>query len=100
MAYVVYGDQFVDAFRQAMSIQFGSVDVLSDFGILPRKPRKALSGPEQVAKADKARATRLARHTMGKKQKRSIKGEVPQAAGANGSTATPPSVSNGSTAPG
>src|SRR5262249_15874824 len=61
--------EFVDEFGRAMSVLYVSVDVLSDFGIPPRKPRKALSGPEQVAKADKARATRVARHTLGKKQK-------------------------------
>ncbi|MGH7269450.1 MAG: hypothetical protein ACREJ3_03385, partial [Polyangiaceae bacterium] len=49
--------------------------VLADFGFAP--PKKATLTPEQeVAKASKARATRKARGTMGKRQKAKIKGEV------------------------
>ncbi len=54
----------------------GQVDTLSDFGLTPRRPR--VVAPEAlVAAAAKAKATRAARHTMGKKQKAEIKGAVP-----------------------
>jgi hypothetical protein len=52
-----------------------SPDMLGDFGLTPRK--KPVVSPEaRLAGAAKARATRVARHTMGPKQKRNIKGNV------------------------
>jgi hypothetical protein len=53
----------------------GQVDTLADFGLTPRKPR-VVSPEALVAAAAKAKATRAARHTMGKKQKAEIKGTV------------------------
>jgi hypothetical protein len=43
---------------------------LADFGMSPRKPRKKLTVDEKVQAVDKLRATRAARRTMGKRQKR------------------------------
>jgi hypothetical protein len=51
----------------------GQVDKLATFGLTPRKPRVVSPGA-QVAAAAKAKATRAARHTLGKKQKAGIKG--------------------------
>ncbi|MDP9036381.1 MAG: hypothetical protein M3O50_16390 [Myxococcota bacterium] len=49
--------------------------VLADFGFTP--PKRATRTPEQkAAAAAKAKATRQARHTMGAKQKKGIRGAV------------------------
>jgi hypothetical protein len=51
----------------------GSVDMLADFGLKPRKV--AVISPEDKQRAtQRALATRAARHTMGPKQKQAIKG--------------------------
>ena len=51
-------------------------ELLEDFGYRPRK--RAARTVEQVAEAKrKAAATRKARHTMGPKQKKLVKGEIP-----------------------
>lgn len=51
-------------------------ELLEDFGYRPRK--RAARTVEQVAEAAvKAKATREARHTMGPKQKKAIKGAIP-----------------------
>ena len=61
---------------QSISLSFaGQVDTLADFGLTPRKAR-VVTPEEQVIAAAKAKATRAARHTMGKKQKAAIKGTV------------------------
>jgi sulfite reductase beta subunit-like hemoprotein len=49
----------------------GQVDTLADFGLTPRKAR-VVSPEALVAAAAKAKATRAARHTMGKKQKKAV----------------------------
>jgi hypothetical protein len=61
-----------------------SPDTLADFGVTPpqRQTPSAVTVADAVAKRA---ATRLARHTMGKRQKAGIKGEV---AAANATTAT------------
>ncbi len=78
---------YVSGLRQALLVAFvGQVDTLADFGLTPRKPR-VVSPEEKVAAAAKAKATRAARHTMGKKQKAAIKGTVTSTAPV---TASPP----------
>jgi hypothetical protein len=52
-----------------------SPDVLADFGI-QTKVRVPLTVEAKVAAAAKRAATRAARHTMGKQQKKAIKGDV------------------------
>jgi len=80
---------FLSGLKQALRVAFGGqIDVLTDFGLAPRKPRKVLTPQEKAAAAAKAKATRAARHTMGAKQKAKIKGTEPQ--GANPPAATPP----------
>jgi len=79
---------FVSGLRQALLVAYaGSIDTLADFGLVGRKPR-VISPEKKLAAAEKAKATRAARHTMGKKQKAKIKGEPAQPA-----PATPPSAS-------
>ena len=69
--------QVVRALRQYVINAFGqNSPTLADFGFTP--PKKATLTPEQkTAKAAKAKATRVARGTKGKKQKAVIKGTVP-----------------------
>jgi hypothetical protein len=50
---------------------------LSDFGIAPRRTAATLTTKEQGDRITKWRATREARHTLGRKQKAKIKGAVP-----------------------
>jgi hypothetical protein len=64
----------VRALRQhVMSLYGQDSPVLSEFGFTPPKPA-SLTQEQQVARAQKAAATRKARRTMGKKQKAAIKG--------------------------
>jgi hypothetical protein len=67
----------VAAVRQNLLVMFSnSPDALADFGLSPRRAPKGLTGQEMVQKAEKAKATREARHTMGRRQKQAIVGEV------------------------
>lgn len=79
---------FLSGLRQALLVAFaGSIDTLADFGLVARKA-SVISPEKKLAAADKARATRAARHTLGKKQKAAIKGTV--AAPAPAPSASPP----------
>jgi hypothetical protein len=53
-----------------------SPDILTDFGLKPKKARTPLTVEQRAAASEKRAATRKARHTMGKRQKRQIKGTV------------------------
>jgi hypothetical protein len=67
---------YVSGLKNALLVAFaGQVDVLADFGLTGRIVR-VLTPEERVTAAAKAKATRTARHTMGKKQKAAIKGTV------------------------
>ncbi len=67
----------VSGLKQALLVAFvGQVDALADFGLTGRKPR-VVTPEAQVAAAEKAKATRAARHTMGTKQKAKIQGHGP-----------------------
>jgi hypothetical protein len=101
--------------RDIAALQFKSApDVLTDLGITPRKAPKPLSSAARAAAEAKAKATRIARGTKGKKQKAAVTGNVtgvtivPVTAPASGLAAaaagtTPASASGtttgGSTAP-
>ena len=67
----------VSGVRQALQLQYaGAIDTLADFGLKARK-QPAPRTPEQKAQAAaRAKATRAARHTMGSKQKKGVKGTV------------------------
>ncbi len=91
-------DAFALQLTQAIRIMYASsVDVLADFGIAPAKAR-VVDPATQVAAAAKARATRAARHTMGKNQKKDIKGTVATSAPAPAisSPVSPPTNGSGS----
>jgi len=82
----------VSALKQSLLVFFsGQVDTLADFGLTGRKT-PVVSPETRVAAAAKAKATRQARHTMGKKQKAKIKGTVPTTAPATTPPATPPAA--------
>ena len=68
---------FVSNVRKAVRVAFGNqMNALADFGLAPQKARTPLTPQQKAASAAKAKATREARHTMGAKQKASIKGDV------------------------
>jgi hypothetical protein len=50
--------------------------VLSDYGLQAPKARSPLTAQTRIAATEKARATRVARGTVGKKKKLAIKGDV------------------------
>lgn len=80
----------VRGLRQYVINRFGEKSpLLADFGFTPPK-RTVLSPEENVAKAAKAKATRVARGTVGPKKKAQIKGTV---------TTTAPATSPAPTAP-
>jgi hypothetical protein len=90
---------FVSGVRQALQVMFaGQIDRLADFGLTPRKAH-VVTPEKKAAAALKAKATRAARHTMGNKQKSTIKGTVPQTAPATPPAATPPTVPTPAPAP-
>jgi hypothetical protein len=62
--------------------------VLADFGFTAPKKRTLTPGQKAVAAA-KAKATRTAPHTMGKVQKKSVKGTAPATAPAGDATQVP-----------
>jgi hypothetical protein len=67
---------FMDAFVTFVKAAFSkSPDVLADFGLHP-KARATLTVEAKTAAAAKRKATRAARHTMGSKQKKGVKGAV------------------------
>jgi hypothetical protein len=66
----------MDAFVSFVKAAFGTQpDVLADFGLHP-KARAQLTVEKKTAAAVKRKATRAARHTMGSKQRKRVKGDV------------------------
>jgi hypothetical protein len=88
----------IRALRQYVINVFGEASpVLADFGFTASK-RATRTPEEKAAAAAKAKATRAARHTMGKKQKKDVKGTVPTTAPATSpSPAAPPTATSVST---
>jgi hypothetical protein len=69
-------DAAVAGLKQVVLVAFaGQIDALADFGLSPRKAR-VLSPEQQLLATARGKATRLARHTMGKNQRAAIKGVV------------------------
>jgi hypothetical protein len=67
----------VSALKQSLLASFaGDIDTLAKFGLTPRR-QHVPTPDEKVAAAAKGKATRAARHTLGPKQRASIKGTVP-----------------------
>jgi hypothetical protein len=69
---------FVAAVRDALKAALGKKSTaLETVGVTPNKTPAPLPPEKEMAKVAKAKATRAARHTMGKNQKAAIKGQVP-----------------------
>src|SRR5258708_3529093 len=64
-------------FESFVKVTFSkSPDVLADFGLKPRKSNTPLTVEQKAAAVAKRKATREARHTMGKVQKQTVTGNV------------------------
>jgi hypothetical protein len=72
---------------------------LADFGITPPKARTPLTADQKAAAVAKREATRAARHTLGPKQKKNIKGTVPATAQNSAPPATAPATPSTAIAP-
>jgi hypothetical protein len=60
--------------KAALSIVLGRKSpMLLQFGLKPHQQRRALTAEESVVRAEKARQTRILRHTMGSRQKAALK---------------------------
>jgi hypothetical protein len=99
---------FMSALVSYVKAAYGtSPDVLADFGISP-KARTPLTVEAKAAAVAKSAATRAARHTMGTRQKKGVKGDVtgiiltpvkaPAPTVAAPSSPTPPATSTGTAA--
>jgi hypothetical protein len=76
--------------KQSLQMQAGAdTELLADYGLTPRKRPGVRSPKVNVAAADKAVATRAARHTLGPKKKLQITGATVAAAQALASAGTP-----------
>jgi hypothetical protein len=62
--------------RLVLATFANATQTLADFGFAPPKARTPLTTEQRAVSAAKARATRVARGTTGKKQKKAIKGDV------------------------
>ena len=83
----------VQAYRSWVVATYGNApSTLADYDVTPRKVPTPLNAEQLVAKAQKAEATRKARNTLGKKQKKSVKGAVPAAVPVTSSTTSQPAV--------
>jgi hypothetical protein len=68
---------FVAAYVAFVRATFGKEpDALADFGLAPPKAPKPLTAEQKAVATAKRKATRAARHTMGKNQKKPVKGAV------------------------
>ena len=69
------------AYRSWVVATYGNAPaMLAYFGLTPAKARTPLTAEQKVAAVAKREATRAARHTLGPKQKKDIKGTVPATA--------------------
>ena len=67
----------IRGFEAFVRATFGTkADVLADFGLAPPKVRVPRTAEEKAVSAAKSAATRKARGTMGKNQKKSVKGSI------------------------
>ncbi len=95
----------IDDFVAFVKVTFGNQpDVLADFGLAPPKARTPLTAVQKAVAAARGKATRAARHTAGKNQKKGVKGAVnatlvvtPQAGSTPSVTAPLPAPAGGTT---
>jgi hypothetical protein len=101
-------DKLIGAYRQMLFIKYAvSENILADFGLAPRKARRAQTTVEKMESVARAKSTREARHTLGRRQKARIHGDTDvsvvvatgASATAGGGTSTPSGGSPPSPAP-
>jgi hypothetical protein len=69
--------EFISTFVTFVKGTLGnSPEALADFGIPPRKARTPQTAEQKAVAVEKRKATREARHTMGKSQRKGVKGSV------------------------
>jgi hypothetical protein len=81
--------QFLAGVYAVLPQYLGATADLTKFGKKPAKARQPLTTEQRAAANAKAAATRAARHTMGKNQKKAIKGTVATAPATPVAPATP-----------
>jgi hypothetical protein len=70
------------ALEQTIHMRFGrDAEPLAEFGLAPRKERRKLTGEEKASMTAKIRATRAARHTLGKRQRLALRAIRPAGEG-------------------
>src|SRR5271170_3302221 len=70
--------QLIEDVQKGVDMSFGSGSVeFEQFGFTPKKPSAALTPEQKQLKLERMRATRVARGTLGKRQKKAVKGVVP-----------------------
>lgn len=70
--------EFLAEVKVGLAALFGRKNVdLSKFGFAPAKPRPKMSSEERVLRAAKAKLTREARHTLGRRQKAALTAATP-----------------------
>jgi hypothetical protein len=92
------GDQMA-AYVALVKATFAAPDVLADFGLKPKKAPTPPSTEKQAEAIAKRAATRAARHTMGSKAKKSVKGTVTTIVTSTPSTAEAPVATSPAPAP-
>jgi hypothetical protein len=86
--------EFLKEAKAGAAATFGESSVeFQKMGFSPRKKARALSSDEKKLKVARAAATRVARHTLGSKAKRAVKGAVVAPTGNEGSPDAPSSTS-------
>jgi hypothetical protein len=65
---------FMKALKGWLLATYADATFLADFGLVPHKPRTKLTAEAQLTRVQKNLATRKARNTQGKKQKKSVHG--------------------------
>jgi hypothetical protein len=89
---------FRSGFRSFIENTFTDPSIIAEFGLPPRKTT-VTTVDTKAAAAAKNLATRKARHTMGKEQKKAIHGAVPTTAPATGEVSAPSAAPSTATAP-
>jgi hypothetical protein len=87
---------FLSGFRAFLENMFTDPSTITEFGFSPRKTKQSDTVTKPMA-ADKRLATRKARHTMGKNQKKDVKGTIAPVVPSAPSTVSPPAPSSPAT---
>jgi hypothetical protein len=89
----------IDEYVAFLRARFGDApDALADFGLAPPKARVPPTAEQQAIAAAKRKATREARHTLGKNQKKGTKGAITAALVVTPAPGSPPTAVGAPTA--